>query len=360
MSSHIRHFCVLLHIVDFSSKYTMKRQKQDKQTFQQEKERLEQIPHKHYAKKSLGQHFLRSAKAIQQMVDAAQLSAGELVVEIGPGEGVLTAALLAQGVRVIAIEKDTDLIPQLSERFASEIASGHLTLLTQDVMTFDPELLRTYGVHYKLVANIPYYITGAIIEQFLSTQHQPQTMVLLVQKEVAQRMAMVVPDSSGATKNTIKGSILSIVTQSYGQVKMVATVPAGAFVPAPQVDSAIIAMSYISRDFFADCDEALFLRVVKTLFGQKRRQVSGTLGALLKEVAVYSKSSDNGSGDDDSDSDDSSDNNSQITTNKDMVTTFKDVATALLQECDLVPTVRAEDISLIRWKKIVQKVVGFY
>lgn len=333
----------------------MKKQKQDKQTFQQEKEQLEQIPHKHYTKKSLGQHFLRSAKALQQMVGAAQLSVSELVVEIGPGEGVLTAALLAQGAHVIAIEKDTDLIPQLSERFAAEIADGRLTLLTQDIMTFDPELLRTYGPHYKLVANIPYYITGAIIEQFLSTAHQPQTMVLLVQKEVAQRMAMVVPDSTGATKNTIKGSILSIITQSYGQVKVVATVPAGAFVPAPQVDSAIIAMSHISRDFFADCDEMLFLRVVKTLFGQKRRQVSGTLGVLLEHSLINTNNSNISTGDSTSRS-----MSTHTHAGDDIHISGKERATALLHACDLVPTVRAEDISLIKWKKVVQHVMGVY
>ena len=241
------------------------------------------------AKKSLGQHFLKSQKALNQIVTAAHISPGETVLEIGPGQGALTERLLAAGANVIAIEKDTDLIPLLTEKFSAEMAGtapratgGYFALQESDVLRFDPE---TIPGPYKLVANIPYYITGAIIEQFLSTAHQPSAMVLLVQKEVAERM--VAKDG--------KGSILSIATKAYGTPHIVGIVPPGAFAPAPNVDSAVIAIDGISREFFAGsssstdataetiepCDEAFFLTLIKTLFGQKRRQLGGTLAAFI-------------------------------------------------------------------------------
>lgn len=226
------------------------------------------------AKKSLGQHFLKSEKAIAQIVEAGNISPSDTILEIGPGQGVLTQALLATGANVVAIEKDRQLIPVLQEKFANEIAAKKLQLIEADILKFDPNSIKG---GYKLIANIPYYITGAIIEQFLSTSHQPEQMVLLIQKEVAERI--VARDG--------KQSVLSIAISVYGTARVVAKVPAGAFNPPPKVDSVIISIATISRDFFsnppaqADCDEQLFFSVLKSLFGKKRKQLRSSLADYM-------------------------------------------------------------------------------
>lgn len=229
------------------------------------------------AKKHLGQHFLNSPSVLKKICDAARITAGDTILEIGPGKGVLTAALLVSGAKVIAIEKDRELIPLLQEKFAEEINTGKLTLLEEDVLNFNPIVRQDLATGYKLVANIPYYITGAIIEKFLSTENQPQHMVLLIQKEVAERI--IARDK--------KESILSIAIKAYGIPKIIAKVPPGAFVPPPTVDSAILSIENISRDFFKDADEKIFFKIVKGVFGKKRKQIGGTLAEVLgdKEMA---------------------------------------------------------------------------
>lgn len=234
-----------------------------------------------YAKKSLGQHFLTSNKAVSQIVAAGNLIASDTVLEIGPGQGVLTRALLATGATVIAIEKDRDLIPVLSEVFAEEIVNKKLILLHEDVLLFDADAFFQNN-SYKIIANIPYYITGAIIEKFLSTKSQPNTMVLLIQKEVAERI--IARDK--------KESILSVAVKVYGVPTIVAKVPAGAFNPPPKVDSSIIAINNISRKFFDGingADESLFFQILKKVFGQKRKQIGNTLGEFLDDKLAAEK-----------------------------------------------------------------------
>ena len=200
------------------------------------------------AKKSLGQHFLKSQKAIETMVKTSGAQTGDLVLEIGPGMGVLTEALLQAGASVVAVEKDDLLIPVLEEKFEKEIKSGQLKLIHDDILNFDvskvpfggSELPRGTLDTYKLVANIPYYITGQIIRIFLEAENQPESMTLLVQKEVAERI--VARDE--------KESLLSLSVKAYGTPKYVEKVPRGAFAPAPNVDSAIIHISNISKNNF--------------------------------------------------------------------------------------------------------------
>ncbi|MFZ4500103.1 MAG: 16S rRNA (adenine(1518)-N(6)/adenine(1519)-N(6))-dimethyltransferase RsmA [Minisyncoccia bacterium] len=247
------------------------------------------------AKKSLGQHFLKSEKALSQIVDASDPAANDIILEIGPGHGVLTERLLSFAGKVIAVEKDKDLIPVLEERFADAIAKGKLEILHKDILEFDPELFSFYKDHpYKLVANIPYYITGAIIEKFLSTPYLPERMVLLMQKEVAERIIARQPSGSGQARDK-KESILSIAVKAYGIPKIVGKVAPGSFVPPPTVDSAILLIENISRDFFIDpttksvlCNEALFFKVLKGVFGKKRKQIGGSLAELFndKELAL--------------------------------------------------------------------------
>ncbi len=234
----------------------------------------------HVAKKHLGQHFLTSQKALFDIVEAGDIHADDLVLEIGPGKGALTERLIMLADKVITIEKDVDLIPALQEKFAEAIKKGRLDILPKDILKFDPEILKFYNKPYKLIANIPYYITGAIIEQFLSTIYQPERMVLLIQKEVADRI--IARDQKSGNLGG-KQSVLSIAVGAYGTTKIVAKVPAGAFFPPPKVDSAIISIGNISRDFFKDTNEELFFKILKHCFGQKRKQLLGSLKDFLGE-----------------------------------------------------------------------------
>jgi len=230
------------------------------------------------AKKAFGQNFLQSKPVLQQVVDAAGVSAQDTVLEIGPGKGALTEMLLATGAHVIAVEIDADLVPLLEERFTKAITSGQLTLVQQDILKMNERDLQTLvGDTYKLVANIPYYITGEIIRVFLSATVQPTTMVLIVQKEVAQRI--VARDG--------KESILSMSVKCYGEPKYVAKVPARLFTPKPKVDSAILAVHNINKTFFDTITEEDFFKVVKVGFAQKRKKVINNLATLFaKEVLV--------------------------------------------------------------------------
>ena len=232
----------------------------------------------HRAKKSLGQHFLRSASAVREIVAAGELAAGEAVLEIGPGEGVLTRALLATGAIVTAVEKDRDLIPLLSAIFAAEIASGQLTLIEGDVLDFEPP---THGLRaggYKLIANIPYYITGAIMEQFLESPDHPSRIVFLIQKEVATR----------AVARDKKESILSIAVKAFGTPRIAAKVPASAFRPAPKVDSAILSIADISHDRFTQAHLPIrqFFAIVRAGFAHKRKLLARNLETVATPAAT--------------------------------------------------------------------------
>jgi 16S rRNA (adenine1518-N6/adenine1519-N6)-dimethyltransferase len=230
------------------------------------------------AKKSLGQHFLRSKTAIKQIVDAAHLSPDDTVLEIGPGEGALTDALLESGARVVAVETDARCIEKLEERFALAIDKKRLLLIEGDIrndavqkMLFNKKYCGT--LPYKLVANIPYYITGMLFRLFLETLRQPTRIVFLVQKEVAQ--LIVAKDH--------KEGILSLAVKAYGTPRYVATVKREAFTPPPKVDSAIIAIEDISRARLEGLPDEDYFRVIKAGFGAKRKML---LGNLSKEFGT--------------------------------------------------------------------------
>jgi 16S rRNA (adenine1518-N6/adenine1519-N6)-dimethyltransferase len=226
------------------------------------------------AKKSLGQHFLKEPKYLNKIVESAGVTATDIVLEIGPGEGALTRALLATQCHVVAIELDDRAIPLLQETFSSEIATGRLKLFHADITDgLSDDMLQALrnqngDLNYKLVANIPYYITGLIIRQFLETDHQPHLMTLLIQREVAERI--VTRDG--------KESLLSLSVKAYGTPTLNCRVPAGAFTPPPKVDSAIITINGITRSNFAHHEhEGLFFTVLKTAFAQKRKTIGSTL-----------------------------------------------------------------------------------
>ncbi len=229
-----------------------------------------------YTKKSLGQNFLRSVRALETIVASGEIEAGEKVLEIGPGEGVLTERLLAKNCRLIAVEKDDQLYELLGKKFEKEIASKQLDLIHDDILNFNTLDYKLEAGNYKLIANIPYNITGAILEKFLSEETQPSLMVLLVQKEVAERI--VARDD--------KESILSISVKVYGTPHYVETVKAGSFVPAPKVDSAIIKIEQISKDFFQNFSEKDFFRLVKAGFQAKRKKLSSNLSLIIEKDLV--------------------------------------------------------------------------
>src|SRR3990167_6163537 len=163
-------------------------------------------------KKSLGQHFLRNRAILKRIVEAGNISAEDTVLEVGPGEGVLTELLLKQAGKVIAVEKDDRLIPVLEQKFAAEIASGEFELIHADILEFSIFNFQFSKKPYKIVANLPYYITGQFLRKFLQgTECPPHTMVLLLQKEVARRI--VASDK--------KESILSISVKAYGTPKYI-------------------------------------------------------------------------------------------------------------------------------------------
>lgn len=216
------------------------------------------------AKKSLGQNFLKSQEALRAIVDAANLSASDVVLEVGPGKGALTRKLLEQAGKVIAVEKDARLVPVLKEEFSKEVSEGKLNVREADILELDTQALPH---PYKLVANIPYYITGALLQKFFETEYQPERMVLMLQKEVADRI--VARDG--------KESILSMSVRAYGAPKHVMTVKAKYFSPAPKVDSAVILISNISKKFFSDFSEQDFFSLIKAGFAHKRKMLVGNL-----------------------------------------------------------------------------------
>lgn len=194
------------------------------------------------AKKSLGQHFLHAPNVVGAMIHAARIEPGMIVLEIGPGKGILTSGLLKSGAKVIAVEKDERAIEYMKENFAVEIDSGKLKLVQDDILEIEPQDLGLEKNKYIIVANIPYYITGEILRKFLTAEVYPSRMVLLVQKEVAKRI--VTTDK--------KESILSISIKAYGEPKYIDTVPKRFFRPIPKVDSAIILIDKIGKGFFKD------------------------------------------------------------------------------------------------------------
>lgn len=232
-------------------------------------------------KKQFGQNFLTDIHAIQKMCDAAHVQEEDFVVEIGPGKGVLTSALLERGATVCVIEKDNDLIPILEERFFKEVENKKLKIIHKDVRDISVDDLPNNG--YKLVANIPYYITGEIIRDFLTRENKPTSITLLVQDEVAKRICQ---------EN--KGSLLRLSVLAYGEPKYIKRVKAGSFNPPPKVDSAIIHISNISRDKFENVNEEIFFEVLHVAFNQKRKTLLKSLSSKYsKDLVLQSLNSAN-------------------------------------------------------------------
>jgi 16S rRNA (adenine1518-N6/adenine1519-N6)-dimethyltransferase len=227
------------------------------------------------AKKSLGQNFLKSKKALFAMIEAGKVSKDDLVLEIGPGQGALTEKLLETGAKIIAVEKDDRLIGFLKEKFAKEIAGGQLQIIHGDILELDLNSLNLKSGKYKLIANIPYYITGQIFRKFLSGNIQPEKIVIMAQKEIADRI--IARDG--------KESLLSLSVKVYGTPKKIMKVEKENFSPKPKVDSAILLVDNISKDFFKNINEEKFFETIKAGFAHKRKMLAANLKELLQNNA---------------------------------------------------------------------------
>ena len=217
-------------------------------------------------KKSLGQHFLNNSRVPELMAEAGSVGKGDVVLEIGPGTGALTRELLKRGATVIAIEADIRAIETLKEGFSTEIMAKKLTILHGDVREID---LKTLGLRpraFKIVANIPYYLSGFLFRTFLEHKIQPSDLVFLVQREVAERIA-----------RDKKESLLSLSVKVFGNPKYVKTIGKGNFTPPPKIDSAIIAISNISKDHLAEVSQEFFFKILHEGFKSKRKQLLGNL-----------------------------------------------------------------------------------
>ena len=204
------------------------------------------------------------ARIAERIALSAKLTQEDTAFEIGPGTGMLTKELLKLAKRVVALEADEELVQKLRDDFREDIAAGKLELIHGDIRSFDIGALPR---GYALVANIPYYLTGEIFRMFLEAENQPSSMTLLVQKEVAERIA-----------RAKKESILSLSVRAYGTPAYEFTVPRGAFVPAPNVDSAVLSIRDISRkNFNTDHEENRFFELVRAGFAHKRKFVRKNL-----------------------------------------------------------------------------------
>ena len=244
----------------------------------------------HKAKKSLGQNFLKSEAILKKIVEAGEVKDTDLVLEIGPGKGALTEKLLGARCKVLAVEKDDDLYEMLKEKFKKEISDGRLNLIHDDILNLEASAYGLEPSAYKIIANIPYNITGAILKKFLAGEYQPKLMVLMVQHEVAQRIMGRTGPSSAKASAGKKENLLSISVKAYGEPKLVVKVDKRYFSPEPAVNSAIIKISGIGRKMFVEnkVNEGIFWQIVKAGFAHKRKKLSGNLKSLCQGSTLTS------------------------------------------------------------------------
>lgn len=243
-------------------------------------------------KKSLGQHWLFDEASLNAMLAAGEITPQDVVLEVGPGLGTLTAKLCAQAKEVIAVELDDTLAAELkgntlrhlerSKAQSKDLVSNtdqilrqaqgqisNLTVIHQSILDFD---LSTLPKHYNVIANIPYYLTSNLIRRLLESTNPPSTMALLVQKEVAERIAA----------EPGQMSILAVATQFYAEVELKELVPAELFTPPPKVDSQIIQIKHRETPLFPDVDTKKFFHLVRAGFSEKRKKLRSSLSGGLR------------------------------------------------------------------------------
>jgi 16S rRNA (adenine1518-N6/adenine1519-N6)-dimethyltransferase len=214
--------------------------------------------------KSLGQHWLKDRYILSEIADAAQIRDTDMVLEIGPGLGTLTSELLKRANNVVAVEFDSELARKLPAQFPGK----NLSVTNEDILSFD---LNSLPKDYVVVANVPYYITSKIVQLLLTAENKPRIAVLLVQKEVAERIAAGPGEMS----------ILAIAAQVYAEAELGTEVPREYFTPPPQVDSQVIILKTRSSSFIDGVDEKHFFRIVKAGFAARRKKLRSSLSAGL-------------------------------------------------------------------------------
>lgn len=215
-------------------------------------------------KKSLGQHWLRDRDVLSHIADAAEITSDDTVLEIGPGLGTLTSELLRRARRVIAVEFDPDLAAKLPDQFPGK----DLTVVTGDILSYD---LSRLPAGYKVVANVPYYITSKIVKLLMTATNKPSVTVLLIQREVAERLAAAPGDMS----------ILAISAQVFAEVSLGNVVAAELFTPPPKVDSQVVVLKARDQPLVSPEGEKAFFRVIKAGFSAKRKKLRSSLSGGL-------------------------------------------------------------------------------
>jgi 16S rRNA (adenine1518-N6/adenine1519-N6)-dimethyltransferase len=222
--------------------------------------------------RDLGQNFLTDGAALDAMLETADLGPNDTVIEVGPGLGVLTWELVRRAGRVIAIELDR----RLAERLSEELRAPNLEVVQSDVLRVDPGALIGDAPGYKVAANLPYQITSAILRHFLEASAPPERMIVMVQKEVAERIAAQPPEMS----------VLAHSVQIYAEPRIVVRVPAAMFIPAPKVDSAVLGLVRRPRPAVEVNDINAFFRLVKAGFLHARKKLANGLGGGLAAMGT--------------------------------------------------------------------------
>jgi 16S rRNA (adenine1518-N6/adenine1519-N6)-dimethyltransferase len=224
------------------------------------------------AKKSLGQNFLKDPHYLRKIAEAARVGPEDLVLEIGPGLGHMTRMLLERAKKVLAIEIDDRLIPHLQQEFS---AANNFELLHADALEYDYASLKG---KWKVVANLPYYISTPIIQKLIAHRAQFSTLTLMLQKEVAERIA--------APPGGKEYGFLSVLVQYHAIPRLEFKVPPGAFTPQPEVDSVVLTLTMRDAPAVVVKDEEFFIRVIKAAFSQRRKTLRNALKQLDKGPEV--------------------------------------------------------------------------
>ena len=219
------------------------------------------------ARKGLGQHFLVDEDVLEVILQTAELTPDDTVIEVGPGLGIMTGELARRVDRVIAVELDDKLAANLKK---SLVSFGNVTIVNDDILNIDVSDLLHEKKKYKVVANLPYYITSPTIRRFLESAVKPQTMILMVQKEVAE----VIAAKPGQM------SLMSVSVQYYGNPAIIEYVPAKSFYPAPEVDSAVLRIDVYPRPAVNVCEKSFFA-LVRAGFTASRKQIANSLAQGL-------------------------------------------------------------------------------
>jgi len=254
--------------------------------------------------KYLGQNFLKDPDIAAKICAAAEIIKSETILEIGPGTGILTEELIKTGAQVLTVEKDYDLITKLQKLYKN---TKNLKIIHQDILWFDTSQFKSY----KVVANIPYSITSPLIRKFLEAENKPEIIVLMVQKEVAERITAKPGDSARG--------LLTLMVEFYASSEILFEVSRQEFYPVPKVDSAVIKIRPYHKPHFGSegkkVKPELFFKVVKAGFSAKRRQIHNSLAATLQMD--------------------------------------KNQVNEILEKSSIDPALRAEDLTFEQWRELV-------